>query len=91
MAETVGTPLTLPEISAAIKDYVLKEFLAGEDPAALTNTTPLITGGILDSLATIRLVSFIEARFGIQLEAHETMIDYLNTVEDISQLVRSKL
>jgi acyl carrier protein len=78
-------------ISQAIKAYILEEFLPGEDPAALTESTPLITGGILDSLATIRLVSFLEDRFHIQVQAHETMVDYLNTIADISQLVHSKL
>jgi acyl carrier protein len=91
MAESTETSPTLPEIGAAIKGYVLTQFLPGEDPAALTDTTPLITGGVLDSLATIMLVSFLEERFNIQIEPHETMIDYLNTVGDMAQLVRSKL
>jgi len=57
----------------------------------LTDSTPLITGGILDSLATIKLVVFLEERYQIQIQAHETMVDYLNTVDDIAQLVQSKL
>lgn len=91
MPNTEGTTETLPEISAAIKAYVLQEFLRGENPAELTDATPLITGGVLDSLATLMLVSFLEERFEIQIEAHETMIDYLNTVGDMAQLVHSKL
>ena len=81
----------MEEIKEAIKAYILKEFLPGENPAALTDSTPLITGGVLDSLATIKLVVFLEDRFRIQIQAHETMIDYLNTVSDIAQLVYSKL
>jgi acyl carrier protein len=83
--------LTMQETKEAIKRYILEEFLPGEDPAELTDSTPLITGGILDSLATIRLVVFLEERFQIQVQAHETMVDYLNTITDIAQLVRSKL
>ena len=74
----------------AIKGYILEEFLPGENPAALTDSTPLITGGILDSLATIKLVAFLEERFQVQIQAHETMVDYLDTVSDIAQLVSSK-
>ena len=81
----------MQEIKDAIKDYLLKEFLPGENPAALTDSTPLITGGILDSLATIKLVLFLEERFHIKIEAHETMVDYLNTISDMAQLVQSKL
>ena len=45
----------------------------------------------LDSLATIKLVVFLEERFHIKVQAHETMVDYLNTLDDIAQLVSSKL
>lgn len=83
--------LSLQEIKEVVKQYILAELLPGEDPAALTDETPLLTGGILDSLATIRLTVFLEERFQIQLSAHETMVDYLNTVPDIAQLVDSKL
>ena len=86
-----GETLTMEEIKEAIKAYILKEFLPGENPAALTDSTPLITGGVLDSLATIKLVVFLEDRFRIQIQAHETMVDYLNTISDIAQLVHSKL
>jgi acyl carrier protein len=91
MASSDNNALTTQAISEAIKEYILSEFLPGENPAELTDQTELITGGILDSLATIKLVVFLEQRFKVQVEAHETMVDYLNTVADIAQLVRSKL
>lgn len=83
--------LSVQEIQETIKVFILKEFLPGENPAELTESTPLITGGILDSLATIKLVVFLEEQFKIQVQAHETMVDYLNTIADIAQLVHSKL
>ena len=83
--------LSMQEVKGIIKGYILEEFLPGENPAELTDSTPLITGGILDSLATIKLVAFLEERFKIQIQAHETMVDYLDTVSDIAKLVHSKL
>ncbi|HTS55833.1 MAG TPA: acyl carrier protein [Burkholderiales bacterium] len=73
-----------------IKAFILKEFLPGQDPAELTETTPLITSRILDSLATIKLVLFIEERFHVTLQAHETDVDHMNTLRDITNLVESK-
>jgi acyl carrier protein len=90
MTQADGNTKTMQDTSNAIKAYILQEFLPGENPSALTDTTPLITGGILDSLSTLKLVAFLEQRFQIQLQAHETMVDYLNTVADIAQLVQSK-
>ena len=83
--------MSTQETKEIVKGYILEEFLPGENPAELTDSTPLITGGILDSLATIKLVVFLEERFQIQIEAHETMADYLDTVDDIAQLVSSKI
>ncbi|MEX2030643.1 MAG: acyl carrier protein [Anaerolineales bacterium] len=91
MSEVDGEKQTREGIGQAIKKYILDEFLAGEDPSALTDTTPLITGGILDSLATVNLVLFLEKRFQIGIEAHETTVDYFNTISDMEQLVQSKL
>jgi len=78
------------DIKAVVKDVILREFLPGEDPAELTDTTPLITGGVLDSIATLKLVMFIEERYGISLQAHEVDPEHLDTIAQIAQLIRSK-
>jgi acyl carrier protein len=91
MTNSNGEKPSLQEVKEIVKGYILQEFLPGENPAELTDATALITGGILDSLATIKLVVFLEERFKIQIQAHETMADYLDTVADIAQLVNSKL
>ena len=81
----------MDEIIATVKAYVLEQFLPGEDPRSLTPATPLITSGILDSLATLDLVAFLEQRYDIELEAHEADASRLGTLTDIAQLVQSKL
>jgi acyl carrier protein len=78
------------EIRPKVKDFLLREFLPGEDPNELQDDTPLITGGILDSIATLKLVSFLEEQFGISVAAHEADVDHLNTINDIASLVESK-
>lgn len=77
-------------IEAKLKGYILEEFLAGEDPDELEESTELMTTGILDSIGTLKLVTFLENEFGVQLEPHETDTEYLNTIGDIARLVRSK-
>jgi acyl carrier protein len=73
-----------------VKEFILRTFLPGEDPTLLTETTPLIQGGILDSLATLELVAFLEKQFGIELEAHEMDQGHLGTLAAIGRLVESK-
>jgi acyl carrier protein len=78
------------EIRRAVHDYILREFLPGEDPDELTDQTPLITGGILDSISTLKLVSFLEDRFGVTVEAHEAGVDNLDSVAQIAHLIGEK-
>jgi acyl carrier protein len=77
-------------VVARVKQFILDQFLPGEDPANLTETTPLVSGGILDSLAILKLVSFLELEFGIKIASHETGQKYLNTLTSIASLVRTK-
>lgn len=81
----------MSEIIPVVKEYILETFLPGENPAFLTPTTELIRSGILDSLATLELVAFLESRYGIELEAHDVDGRNLGTLADIDRLVRSKL
>jgi len=81
----------MPDVIPVVKQYILDRHLPGENPANLTLTTPLVSGGILDSLATLDLVAFLEETFDIQLEAHEVDRDRLDTVERIAALVNGKL
>lgn len=77
-------------IQATVKTYILEQFLRDANPDDLTPATPLIAGGILDSLATVRLAAFLEEHFGIQLEAYDVNEENLGSLERIASLVRSK-
>ena len=80
----------MEEIRRQVSDYILAHFLPGEDPSELTEATPLITGGILDSIATLKLVVFLEDRFGIIVEAHEAGVENLDSVGKIAELIARK-
>ncbi|MGH7342935.1 MAG: acyl carrier protein [Candidatus Rokuibacteriota bacterium] len=77
-------------VKQTVKGFILSEFLPGEDPDELTDATPLITGGVLDSIATLKLVLFIEERYAITLEAHEVDPEHLDTIAGIAKLILAK-
>lgn len=81
---------TESDIKATIKDFILREFLPGEDPDSLDDATPLISGGVLDSIGTVKLITFLEDRFGVQIQPHEMNVDYLNFLPDIVSLVEAR-
>lgn len=77
-------------IEQTVRDYILSEFLPGEDPANLTSETALMSTGILDSLATLKLVAFLEKEFSIAIAPHEADVENLETIDRIVRLVTSK-
>jgi acyl carrier protein len=81
----------MEEIVKDVKAYILDKYLPGENPQSLTLTTPLIASGILNSLATLDLVEFLEARYEIELGPHDVDHERLGTLENIARMVQSKL
>ena len=79
------------QIEEAVKTYVLAEFLPGERADALDDKTPLISGGILDSISTLKLVAHLEETYGVEFQAHEVSADHLDTLGDIATIVETKV
>jgi len=82
--------MNIQEIQGQVKEFILKEFLPGENPDGLSDSTPLVTGGILDSLATLKLVLFLESTYGITFEAHDLDAEHLDTIATIANLVQKR-
>jgi acyl carrier protein len=78
------------DVKDAIRQFILKKYLPGESADNLRDETALRTTGILDSLATIGVVNFIEKEFGVEIEAHETDVDTFDTIHDMAALVERK-
>ena len=73
-----------------IRQFILSRYLPGESAENLKDDTPLRSSGILDSLATLSLISFLEEEFHIEVEAHETDIDNFDRIGDIAAFVEQK-
>ena len=74
-----------------VRGFILSEFLEGEDPSELDDSTPLVSTGVIDSVATLRLITFLEEKFGIRVDPDEAVEENLETIGTIVGLVQSKL
>jgi len=85
------TASTEKDVRDRISDFILSTLLAGEDPVNLTDTTPLVSGGIIDSLNSLRVGVFLEKTFDITI-APEELADpeNLETLTAMTRLVLSK-
>ena len=78
---------SVESVKGSVREFILTTFLPGEDPSELTDGYPLISSGILDSIATLKLILYIEETFGITLEAHEADREHLDTLNQITSLI----
>jgi acyl carrier protein len=80
------------EIEEHIQQFILTKFLDGEDPINLTTTTPLVSGGIIDSLNSLKLGLFLEKTFSIKIAPEElSNPENMETIAAITELVTSKM
>jgi acyl carrier protein len=77
-------------LEALINDYISREFV--QDPALLPleNTTSLLETGIVDSLGLLRLVIFIQERFGITVDDADLVPEHFDSVDAICAYLRSQ-
>ena len=78
------------DINGLVKAFILEQFLPGEDPRNLTDDTPLRDSGILDSLSTLKLVTFLEQQFQVELEASDLDASNMATIGAIARMVDAK-
>jgi acyl carrier protein len=77
-------------VSQLVERFLLDQFLPGEQPGRLTAATPLLSGGIVDSIGMLRLVAFLETEFDVVFEADDLTAANFDSIAAIERLVREK-
>ena len=81
----------MDQLKDTIREFIVSQYLPGEALENLRDDTPLLSSGILDSLAALGLVSFIEKQYGIELDVYDTSIEQFDRIEDIARAVGRKV
>ena len=81
----------MQEVRETIRQFILEKFLPGESPDALKNDSDLKEEGVLDSISTLKLVSFLEERFGIDFVPEELGDGSLSSIRRMEALVKEKM
>jgi acyl carrier protein len=77
----------MDEMSKVVLDYVRREYLEEDDDRELTETTPLISGGIVDSFSMVSLKRFLEKKYQIQIPDADASPEAFDTVKSIVAVV----
>ncbi len=77
----------MDELTEVIRNYVIKEYLEQGDEREITETTPLISGGIVDSFSMVSLKRFLERKYNIRIPDTDATPEAFDTVNSIAELV----
>ena len=77
-------------MEAQINAYISRELVNQPELLPLQHDMPLLESGILDSLALLKLLLFLEEEFNIAVDDFEVIPENFNTVDAICAYVRSR-
>ena len=71
-----------------IIDYVKREYLEEDSEEEVTENTPLISSGIVDSFSMVSLKTFLEKKFNIKIPDEKATTEAFDTVNNILNLLK---
>ncbi|MFD8819800.1 acyl carrier protein [Streptomyces sp. NPDC059627] len=71
----------------AIKEFVVEEFLPDMSPAELDTDYDLLVNGVIDSLGLLKVIAWIEDRYGIDTDTVELRPESFHTVAAIDAFI----
>ena len=77
-------------IEATVENFISKELLFGQSRTQIDPDQDLINSGLLDSVAILRLILFIEEQFGVRIEDGEVLPDNFRTINMVKGFVQAK-
>ena len=78
----------MDEISKVVLDYIIREYVQEGDDREVTETSPLISSGLVDSFSMVSLLRFLEKEYAIHIPDAAATPEAFDTVERIVALVR---
>ena len=82
---------TPEHIQQTLRDFIEESFLGMRPGVVIEGQTPLLEGGIIDSMGVLELLSFIEGTFGVTVQDDEVVDANLGTLDALTRLVAGKL
>jgi len=79
------------EIKAQVRTFILEELARRKGITEFTDDDSLTENGVVDSLGTFRLVSFLENNFNLHVADEDIVHENFRSVREIERFVNGKL
>lgn len=80
----------MSDLNERIKAFIMSEVNPDLNLASLDDDEPLVESGIVDSLGVLKIMSFLDEEFGIDLSSAEINLENFKDVRTICGLVQAQ-
>jgi acyl carrier protein len=77
-------------VEATIERFIVDQIMLGDQRTKLDPDQSLLDSGILDSLALLQLIGFIEEQYGIKIAEVDVVPDNFQTLNSIKRFLDTK-
>ena len=77
-------------IEDKIRDFIVKNLYYAEN-SILGDDVSFLAEGIIDSMGSMELVTFVESEFGLKVDMSEVVVKNFDSVRKLANFVRHKL
>ena len=78
------------EIKTKIREFIIENFLFGDDNG-LKDDTSFLEEGIIDSTGVLELVTFLEEEFEIEVNDEELIPENLDSINNVTAYLEGKI
>ena len=77
----------MDEYNTSIKEFIMTEVNPDLHLERIEDDEPLIESGIVDSLGVLKILAFLDEKFGIDLSSDEIKLENFKDVRSICDLI----
>ncbi|USX53388.1 acyl carrier protein [Lentzea sp. HUAS12] len=81
------TAQSTTDITAVVREFIIR--LSGT--SGIEDDRPLISGGVLDSIAAVQMVDFVERTFGVEVSDEDLELVNFDSVRGLADLVARRV
>jgi len=78
------------DIETTVERFIIEELLVGDSRTKIDPDQSLVSSGVIDSLALLRLIAFLEEKFGVVVGDDEVVPENFETINVIKAFVENK-
>ncbi len=78
-------------IEKQIREYLTEEVLFSDDSIEYSNDDSLLEAGVVDSVAVMEMILFVEETFNVEVADQEITPDNFDSVNRLANFIRSKM